>query len=244
MKGTAHQHLKTVPNLFVAGNASVIQGPTVAKGSAEEVKVCLWADAFADAEISGVFSVEGSDDDSSWALIAGAVFDEFERDDDEIASAANLVNGTHTITNQPLTPSRIILTVVDTTPGIVAGDLIVVGTDGYGNVLTETVDISGGAAVYFTTGFFASITSITGVAITVLGGAGDETLEIGVDNTGIVSILVGRIEGKFCPKFLRVNKATGGAGAKDVLAWFEFSQYKELRINQLVADAFSVDFVT
>jgi hypothetical protein len=228
----------------VAANAAATEGSGVAKGSAEEIKVCLFADAMADGETSGVFSLEGSDDNSTWAAIAGTAFDAFERDDDEIAAAANLVNGTHTITNQPLTPSRIILTVVDTTPSITVGQLVVVGTDGYGNALEETVDIAAGAGVYFTDGFFASITSITGQNLATLGGGGDETLEIGVDNTGIVSVLTGRIEGVHAPAYLRIAKATGGSATSDVFGWFEFSEYREKRVEQLVADAFNVDFVT
>lgn len=73
--------------------------------------------------------------------------------------------------------------VVDTTPSIIAGDVQYCGYVSYaaygaGTVTCELVDISGGAGTYTTTGTFWLTATIKAVSVSVLGGAGDETLTV------------------------------------------------------------------
>ena len=105
----------------------------------------------------------------------------FANDDDYIVVSTNMVNSTYTIANQPKTACRIsvLATAVDTADTM--GTITIVGTDYKGNALTEVVTPIAGTTVY-TTGFFKTITSITGAdwVIDAVEGSND-TIKIGAD---------------------------------------------------------------
>ena len=97
-----------------------------------------------------------------------------------ILSVRNLTTATsYLITAQPDTPRNVVIVVVDTTPSIVAGSVTIVGTDINDAALTETTSIAAGAGTYTGAAIFKTITSISNGTVTVLGGAGDETIAVG-----------------------------------------------------------------
>lgn len=98
----------------------------------------------------------------------------------DIVSAANIVEDTaHTVAAQPDVPRNLSLTVVDTTPSIVAGYIEIVGLNQNGELVEEDVDISDGAGTYYTVNAFSHVSSVTPRDMSVLGGSGDETLAVG-----------------------------------------------------------------
>lgn len=247
MKGHATQNSRSVGGFFGANNASEILGQIVDVRGVDEIKASLMADAFDDADVSPAITIQGGalSDGSDMVDIAGAVFEDLERDDNLVVTVEDLVNDlAFTIAAQPNTPSRIVIVIVDTTPGIVAGTVDVSGTNVAGEVISESVDISGGAATYFTVAVFATVTEVIGRNITVLGGSSDETITVGVDNTGLAMVAQGRIDGQFAPAFIRYKKATGGTGTDIVYGWFELTQHKEKAVVQPDGLDFDVDFVT
>ncbi len=106
-------------------------------------------------------------------------------DDDAVLLVTNLLSAhTYAANGAGFTgtvePRRIIITIVDTTPSIVAGTVTLNGFDSKGDPLVEIVSIAGGAGTYTSTKFFSSVTSVVTSVTTVLGGAGDETIKVGV----------------------------------------------------------------
>jgi len=97
-----------------------------------------------------------------------------------IVAQVNLTNTTYTIANQPDVCRLLSVVVVDTGPSINAGDLTITGTDCEGRPLVVVQDWSGGAATQNTTVAFETIVTIIATDMAVLGGGGDETIEIGV----------------------------------------------------------------
>lgn len=96
-----------------------------------------------------------------------------------IVTSVNLTNVALTIAAQPDVPRNLTGTVTDTTPSVVAGTVTFVGTDINGAALTEVWNFA--TALTFTgTKLFATVTSATVAAASVLGGAGDETIVVGV----------------------------------------------------------------
>lgn len=96
-----------------------------------------------------------------------------------IVTVVNLTNTSFALAHQPDVPRNVTVTIVDTTPTIVAGTITVVGTDVNDAAQTETFDLS--TAITFTgVKEFKTITSVTSAGATVLGGAGDETIIVGV----------------------------------------------------------------
>ena len=76
---------------------------------------------------------------------------------------------------------RVRIVIVDTTPGITAGTVRVVGTGSTGQALQEDVDIGDGDGTYLTTGRFLTVTQVLTLDdVATLGGAGDETITVGV----------------------------------------------------------------
>lgn len=96
-----------------------------------------------------------------------------------IVTSVNLTNTTFTIANQPDVPRNITIAVTDTTPSVVAGTITVTGLDVNGNTITEVLDLSTGLTLTGTK-VFASVSSVVSASATVLGGAGDETIIVGV----------------------------------------------------------------
>ncbi len=101
-------------------------------------------------------------------------------DADQVVTVVNLTNIALTIAAQPDVCRLITITIADTTPSITAGTTTLVGTDCDGNTQTEILDGSGGAGTVTSTLLFESIASATNAAYATLGGAGDETITVGV----------------------------------------------------------------
>jgi hypothetical protein len=102
-------------------------------------------------------------------------------DDDRIVTVVNLAGtGTYTIAAQPDVPRNLTVTVVDTGPSITTGILTATGTDVNGDVATETFDLTGPTLTFTGAKIFASVTGFSSTGVATLGGAGDETLKVGV----------------------------------------------------------------
>lgn len=159
--------------------------------------------------------------------IAGATFGVVTVVPDRIVAVVNLTNVALTIAAQPANPSRISVTVTDTTPSIVSGTVTIVGTRPPRNFAeltgqnplnagnqpyTESIDfasfVSGTAKL--TTGIFATITSVTCSNFAVLGGAGDETIKVGVDNSGPQCPQVGRLNLQSRLRYIQAYTTKGG----------------------------------
>lgn len=142
-----------------------------------------------------------------------------------VVAVVNLTNVALTILAQPTNPSRLIITVVDTTPGIVAGTITIVGyrpptlNEGLSPVaVSETISCAAGAGTYRSTYVYTSVTSITTSAFSVLGGAGDETIKVGEDNTGYGQVHLGRINLVNRKRYLRAMNTHGGSAAGIMMA--------------------------
>jgi hypothetical protein len=95
-----------------------------------------------------------------------------------IVTLGNLTNKSWTIAAQPCYPVNMLVLVVDTTPGIVAGIVTITGKGAYGQTLVETLNCAAGAGTYTGTKAFSVITTIVTSGFTVLGGSGDETFHV------------------------------------------------------------------
>lgn len=99
-----------------------------------------------------------------------------------IVTSVNLTSTSFTLAHQPDVPRNFTGTVTDTTPSVVAGTVTFTGTDVNDAAQTEVWDFA--TALTFTgTKLFKTLTSATAAGVTVLGGAGDETIIIGVGST-------------------------------------------------------------
>ena len=176
---------------------------------------------------------EESADNVTFTTIVGADHKQMLLDVDLIVASVNLTNIAFTIAAQPSNPARMHIVVVDTTPSITAGTLYIVGTRlfikgeeqtaGGPTVVsvaqTEIIDCSGGGATYKSVNVYNAITSITagivtGVAGTVdfvtLGGSGNETIEVGSDNSAVYVPHEGRINLVNRKRYLRAAATEGG----------------------------------
>ena len=116
-------------------------------------------------------------------------------DTDQVVTSVNLTNTSFTIAANPDVCRELTMTVTDTTDSINAGTITAVGTGCDGEAITWAVDVSshaGGAVVYNSIDatengdpnyFFATVTSVTAVAVATLGGGGDETIIVGTGST-------------------------------------------------------------
>lgn len=96
-----------------------------------------------------------------------------------IVASVNLTNTTFTLAAQPDVPRNVTIAVTDTTPSITVGTITVTGFDVNGATITEVLDLS--TALTLTgTKVFASVSSVVSAAAATLGGAGDETIIVGV----------------------------------------------------------------
>jgi len=91
----------------------------------------------------------------------------------------NLTNTTLTIAAQPEVCRLLTVVVADGAASITDGDLTITGTDCEGRSLVVTQDWSGGAATANTTVAFETLVSLITTDFVVLGGGGDETIEVG-----------------------------------------------------------------
>lgn len=101
-------------------------------------------------------------------------------DTTSIVAANNLANKAQTIAAQPDVPRNLVITVVDSTPGITAGLVTIVGVNACGQTVTEVHNCAAGAGTYTGSVAFATITSITTSNFTALDEGGDETIAVGV----------------------------------------------------------------
>lgn len=95
-----------------------------------------------------------------------------------IVTLVNLTNASLAVAAQPLHPITLDVLVVDTTPGIVAGTVTIVGKGAYGQTQTEVYNCAAGAGTYVGAKPFSVVTTVTTGGFTVLGGAGDETIHV------------------------------------------------------------------
>lgn len=103
-----------------------------------------------------------------------------------IVTAVNLTNTALTVAGHPDVPRALKVVIVDTTPGITAGIVTIVGVDVLGRTMTEVFDCAAGAGTYSGNIPFATVTSVTTSNFTALGGGGDETISVGVlDKLGL-----------------------------------------------------------
>jgi len=115
-----------------------------------------------------------------YPLVANWDVEGFAASSTRLVAQVNLTNTTFTIANALEVCRPISVIVTDSTPSINAGVLTITGTDCDGEALVVVQDWSGGAATQQTTENFESVTSYVATAMAVLGGVGDELIEIGV----------------------------------------------------------------
>lgn len=102
-------------------------------------------------------------------------------DTTSVVATVNLTNTTLTLATQPDYPRNVVITIVDTTPSITVGTVTVTGTLADGSTAqTEVFNCAAGAGTYTGAKAFAKITSIVTTSFATLGGAGDETIAVGV----------------------------------------------------------------
>lgn len=149
------------------------------------------------------WKVQGGDesDGSDQADLTGAVGDTITVEDDTIVAAVNLTNTELTIAAQPSTPSRLRVEIVDTTPSITVGDVTITGKDEKGNDVSEVIAYTGGA-VKTSVLVYSEVTSIVTSDFATLGGGGDETIEVGPDNS--TGVHIGRLDGIMAPRYLSI----------------------------------------
>lgn len=100
-------------------------------------------------------------------------------DDNKIVTTTNMKVGTYTIAAQPTAPCLLSVLVTAVGTADTMGTITFVGTDIDGAALTEAVTPIAGTTVY-TVAEFASVTSATGAGWVIDGGAGNDTIIIGV----------------------------------------------------------------
>ena len=100
-------------------------------------------------------------------------------DTTSIVNTVNLTNTSLTVAGQPDVPKNVVITVVDTTPGITAGTVTVTGVGAYGQTVVETFDCAAGAGTYTGNVAFATVTTVVTSSFATLGGSGDETIAVG-----------------------------------------------------------------
>lgn len=97
-----------------------------------------------------------------------------------VVSNVNLTNNKtdYTIAASPDVPRNIQVKVVDTTPSITGGTVVVEGTDINGNPLKESFAFTK-AATKVGSKIFKTVTKVSTLSFATLGGSGDEKLEVG-----------------------------------------------------------------
>jgi hypothetical protein len=97
-----------------------------------------------------------------------------------IVASTNLVNGPLGITAQPTEASNLTGAITDTTPSLIAGTVTFAGSDADGVPVSEVWDIASDGLTFVGAQVFGALTAITVAGMTVLGGAGNETIIVGV----------------------------------------------------------------
>jgi len=204
--------------------ASDLTGAVVDTRGFEQIQACVAVDQL---PLDGVvdWKVQSVDDlaGTNPVDLTGAAGDTITVTDDTIVAAVDLVNGAQIVAASPTNPSRLRIEVVDTTPGITVGDVTIEGLDQDGKALTEVVLFTAGA-IKTTVGIFSQVDEITTANFSVLGGASDETIEVGVDNSS--GVHVGRIDGTQAPRFLRLVTFNVAGASGNNAGWFNLYTQK------------------
>lgn len=103
----------------------------------------------------------------------------FEADDDRIVASANMKVGAYTIVAQPQYPTTLTVTATASGTADTMGTLLIAGHNAKGETITETV-VPSTSGVVTTTSVFADVTRIVGAGWVVDGGAGNDTIKVGV----------------------------------------------------------------
>jgi hypothetical protein len=167
MKGTADFHSKVEISLAKDDPADANGRAIDCFGAHEALPFVVQATLGGTDPTNDVKWAESPDGSTSWADITGAAHDQILIDDNKVVTVVDLANEVLTLAAQPASPSRLLITIVDTTPSITAGTVYIVGTrppqqgEQGSQAATEIVDCSGGAGAYRTTTIFDAVTSIT-----------------------------------------------------------------------------------
>lgn len=162
-----------------------------------------------------------SADDSTWADITSGAHKQVLWDNNKVVVSVDLTNVALTIAAQPANPSRIQAIVTDTTSGITVGTIYIIGTDVEDNVQTELLTVAAWSSPTTMTGtkVFKTITSVTAgvhadesssVDFATLGGSSDETIVVGVNNSGKYCPHIGRFDLTKRMRYLRAVPVRGG----------------------------------
>jgi len=227
MKGTAQYHHKVAISAAQLISVADANGqPIDCLGFAEALLQLFVTPLGGTDPVLDVKWQEGDTATGSFADITGAAHKQVLLDDNLVVVSVNLTNTTLTVAAQPANPARLRFVIVDTTPSITAGTIYVTGTrppvaGEVGNqACSDLINCAAGAGTYYTTNIYASVTAIkTGVVagvtgtvdFTVLGGAGNETIIAGVDNSGPYVPHIGRINLIGRKRFIRAVPVRGGS---------------------------------
>jgi hypothetical protein len=216
------------PRLSFAGLVTdgEVDGAAVDTRGFEQIQACIAVDQL---PLDGVvnWKVQSVDDlaGSNPVDLVGAVGDVITVTDDTIVANVNLTNVAFTVAAQPPTPSRLRVEVVDTVATITVGDVTISGLDENGKAQSEVLLFTA-AAIVTTSGIYSQVDSVVAANFATLGGGGDETIEVGIDNSS--GVHVGRIDGTQAPRFLRIITFPTQVGATgNYAAWFNL--YTEKR---------------
>lgn len=235
MKGTAHQALKTVVSIAQdLADANAQPGAAIDCLGYDEALLELLTGQFAGtADPTLAVKWQESDDAVTWADITGAAHSGILFDNNLIVTSVNLTNAlTATLAAQPAKPSRIAVVITDTTSGITTGTVYITGTreaneqagevgdQAVAELLTYTSAGTSNGKTLRTTALFKTVTAvkfglftdITGtIDFATLGGSGDETVIVGVDNSGPSVPQTGRLNLANRKRYIAAHSTKGGS---------------------------------
>jgi hypothetical protein len=265
MKGTAHQALKSV--VSIAQNltdADSQPGAAIDCLGYDEALLELITGQFGGtADPTLIVKWQESDDGVTWADITGAVHPTVLFDNNLIVASVNLTNAlTATIAAQPAKPSRIAVVITDTTSSITTGTVYITGTreaneqagevgdQAVAELLTYTSSGTSNGKTLRTTALFKTVTAvkfglftdITGtIDFATLGGSGDETVIVGVDNSGPSCPQVGRLNLINRKRYIAAYSTKGGSSpAGTFVAKAVLTKKHKLPVVQVVPISFNV----
>jgi hypothetical protein len=262
MKGHASQALRTAVSIAqTLTDANAQPGLAIDCLGYDEALLELLCGQMGGTDPTLAVKWQESDDGVTWSDITGAAHSQVLLDNNLIVTSVNLTNAlTATIAAQPAKPSKIIVVITDTTSGITTGTVQIVGTrepvagEVGDQVITELLTYTSAGTsngkTLTTTGLFKTVTSVKFGAFTdisgsidfaTLGGSGDETVIVGVDNSGAMCPHVGRINLINRKRYIAAHSTKGGSSptaafvAKAVL----FKAHR-LPVKQVIVAEFDV----
>jgi hypothetical protein len=263
MKGHASKALKTAVSIVqTLTDANAQPGSAIDCLGYDEALLELIVGQMGGTDPTLAVKWQESDDGITWSDITGAAHNQVLLDNNLIVTTVNLTNGlTATLAAQPAKPSRIIVTVTDTTSGITTGTVYITGTREpvAGEVgdqvcvelLTYTSAGTSNGKSMTTTTVFKTVTAVkfglfTDIAGTIdfatLGGSGDETVIVGVDNSGVACPHVGRINLINRKRYIAAHstKAASGSPTAAFTAKAVLFKAHRLPVKQVIAAEFDV----